>query len=414
MQPANQALMHSSAMEPMLPPSGGRFEGRALALHRESAALAASAHPLTRGALADLLRVVNSFYSNLIEGVRTTPAEIEAAMRADYSHDPGRAAIQRLAAAHVRVEKMIGDELARAPDTAITSQAFLLRVHEGLYSQVPATERIVRSPAGREAVVSPGELRVDDVSIGRHHAPPPAALPELLNRFHNAYRPDGLSEIMQVVAFAASHHRLAWIHPFLDGNGRVTRLMTVAYARRIGLDADGLWSIARGFAHYQKDYYAALAVADETRRSDLDGRGALSLAGLEAWCDFVVRVSMDQIDYMRSLVRPDSLADRLRGYAAYRSTAKAEVAGGGFWRPEAGDLLAALVIRGSMPRGEALRYLPGKERTARGALSALIRDGMLTSSSHRADVRLAFPPHATSILFPDLVAVTPFEHLERH
>jgi Fic family protein len=389
----------------MLPPTGGRFESRALTLHRESAALAASAHPITRAALADLLRVVNSFYSNLIEGVRTTPAEIEAAIREDYSHDPGRAALQRLAAAHVRVEKMIGDELARTPDTAITSRAFLLSLHEGLYSEVPAAERIVRSPTGREAVVSPGELRVHEVKVGRHRAPPPAVLPELLSRFHDAYRPEGLSQIMQVVAFAASHHRLAWIHPFLDGNGRVTRLMTVAYARRISLDADGLWSIARGFARYQKDYYAALAVADETRRSDLDGRGALSLAGLEAWCDFVVRVSLDQIEYMRSLVRPDTLADRLRGYAAYRSTAEPEVAGGGSWRPEAGDLLAALVTRGSMPRGEALRYLPGKERTARGALSALVRDGMLASTSHRADVRLAFPQQATSMLFPDLVAV---------
>lgn len=105
---------------------------------------------------------------------------------------------------------------------------------------------------------------------------PPDVLPAFLTRFDEAYRPEGLSEIMQVVAFAASHHRFSWIHPFLDGNGRVTRLMTVAYARRIGLDAGGLWSIARGFARFHKEYYAALAIADEHRRSDFDGRGALS------------------------------------------------------------------------------------------------------------------------------------------
>ena len=90
-------------MEPVLPPSGGRFEAAAIALHREAAALAASAHPVTLAALARLVRVVNAYYSNLIEGVRTTPVEIERAMRADYAHDPGRAAVQRLAAAHVRV-----------------------------------------------------------------------------------------------------------------------------------------------------------------------------------------------------------------------------------------------------------------------------------------------------------------------
>jgi len=70
-------------MEPMLPPAGGHFESVALELHREAAALAATAHPVTRQALAELLRVVNSFYSNLIEGDHTTPAEIEAAMHAD-------------------------------------------------------------------------------------------------------------------------------------------------------------------------------------------------------------------------------------------------------------------------------------------------------------------------------------------
>jgi len=389
----------------MLPPSGGHFEGRALTLHREASALAASTHPITRAALAELLRIVNSYYSNLIEGVRTSPAEIEAGMREDYSHDPGRAGIQRLAAAHVRVEVQIGEELTQNPNTAVTSPGFLASLHHGLYLDVPESERTVRSTKGREVLVRPGELRNDEVTVGAHLAPPPEVLPALLARFDEAYRPEGLSEIMQVVAFAASHHRLAWIHPFLDGNGRVTRLMTVAYARRIGLDAGGLWSIARGFARFQKEYYAALAVADEPRRSDVDGRGALSLIGLEAWCDFVVRVSIDQIEYMRSLVRPETLAERLRGYAAYRSAAEPDVAGGGSWRSEAGELLAALVTRGAMPRAEALRFMPGKERTARNALSSLLRDGILKSNSSRADVRLAFPERAVAILFPDLVTL---------
>jgi Fic family protein len=392
-------------MEPVLPPSGSRFEAAAVALHREAAALAASAHPVTLAALARLVRVVNAYYSNLIEGVRTTPVEIERAMRADYAHDPRRAAVQRLAAAHVRIEAAIGADLAARPSTPVTSPEFVRGLHRHLYEDVPAAERVVRSPAGREAVVAPGELRTENVSVGSHLAPPPSALPGLLARFDEAYRPDALSEVTRVVAFAASHHRLAWIHPFLDGNGRVTRLFSVAYARRIGLDAGGLWSIARGFARHRAEYYAMLARADEPRRSDFDECGALSLAGLEAWCDFVVRVALDQIAYMRSLLVPDTLADRLRGYAAYRSAASPDVSGGGAWRSEAGELLAALVWRGEMPRGEALRYLPGRERTARAALSALLRDGIVVSDSHRAPVRLAFPPEAAAVLFPDLAAL---------
>ena len=233
--------------------------------------------------------------------------------------------------------------------------------------------------------------------------PPFADVPRLLERFHEAYRPEAQREVERVIAYAASHHRLAWIHPFLDGNGRVARLLTTVYARKIGLGAAGLWSVARGFARYQKEYYASLADADAPRRSDLDGRGTLSLAGLESWCDFVMRVALDQIGYMRSLVAPDKLADRLRGYAAYRSKVDPEVAGGGYWRAEAGDLLAALVLLGEMPRSDAMRYLPGKERTSRAALSVLLRDGILEATSHRGPIRLAFPEHAAKVIFPDLI-----------
>jgi len=391
----------------MLPPAGGNFDAMAMRLHREAAALGASAHPVTLVALARLVRVLNSYYSNLIEGVKTSPAEIEAAMRADYSHDPRRAASQRLAAAHVRVEEAVTTELNANPGITVTSADFLRRLHGDLYRDVPESERIVRSSTGRELIVVPGEFRKDDVTVGDHLAPPFADVPRLLERFHEAYRPEGHREVERVIAYAASHHRLAWIHPFLDGNGRVARLMTTMYARRIGLGAAGLWSVARGFARHQKEYYSTLAAADALRRSDLDGRGSLSLAGLESWCDFVVRVALDQIGYMRSLVAPDTLADRLRGYAAYRSKVDPEVAGGGTWRAEAGDLLAALVLLGEMPRSDAMRYLPGKERTSRAALSVLLRDRVLESNSHRAPVRLAFPEHVARLVFPNLIAMSP-------
>ncbi|MGI8619053.1 MAG: Fic family protein [Gemmatimonadaceae bacterium] len=397
--------MHPSAMEPLLPPDGGKFESVAVLLHKEAGALAASAHPATRAALARLVRIVNSFYSNLIEDIRTTPAEIAAAMQSDYSHDPRRAALQRLAAAHVRVEEAVDSELAARPDAPVTTPDFIRRLHRDLYAHVPDSERIVRSPRGRESVVEPGELRTEDVTVGRHIPPGAGSLPALLAHFHEAYRPEGLSEVRRVVAFAASHHRLAWIHPFLDGNGRVSRLLTTAYARRIGLDSNGLWSIARGFARYRSEYYGALANADEPRGSALDGRGSLSLAGLEGWCDFVVRVAMDQIQYMRSILKPETLADRLRAYSAYRTSTDVNVKAPHAWRIESGDLLATLVSRGTLSRRDALDYFPKGERTARAALSVLLRDGMLEADSHRAGVRLAFPPQAATILFPDLMTM---------
>jgi Fic family protein len=40
------------------------------------------------------------------------------------------------------------------------------------------------------------------------------------------------------------HHRLVWIHPFLDGNGRVARLMSHAQFLSL-LGTGGVWSMAR-------------------------------------------------------------------------------------------------------------------------------------------------------------------------
>ena len=77
------------------------------------------------------------------------------------------------------------------------------------------------------------------------------------------------------MAAAAAHHRLLWIHPFLDGNGRVARLMSYAMLLET-LDTNGIWSIARGLARNVADYKAYLADCEMRRRNDLDGRENLS------------------------------------------------------------------------------------------------------------------------------------------
>jgi len=55
------------------------------------------------------------------------------------------------------------------------------------------------------------------------------------------------------LAAAAAHHRLLWIHPFLDGNGRVARLMSHAMLLE-ALDTGAVWSVARGLARKVADY----------------------------------------------------------------------------------------------------------------------------------------------------------------
>ena len=109
-----------------------------------------------------------------------------------------------------------------------------------------------------------------NVQVGRHVPASPGAVPRFLDRFEAVYGTLGTTD--SILASAAAHHRLLWIHPFLDGNGRMARLMSHAMLRDV-LDTGGVWSIARGLARNVADYKARLATCDRPRRNDLDGRG---------------------------------------------------------------------------------------------------------------------------------------------
>jgi Fic family protein len=157
----------------------------------------------------------------------------------------------------------------------------------------------------------PGELRTGTVQVGRHIPPDPEALPRFMNRFAAAYDRRRLSKVRQIVALGAAHHRLLWIHPFYDGNGRFTRLMFHASLQRCGVGSS-LWSVARGLARNVKEYKALLMAADEPRRGDLDGRGVLSTQALIKFCEFFLTICIDQIDFMASLLEPSDLLRRMR------------------------------------------------------------------------------------------------------
>jgi Fic family protein len=208
-----------------------------------------------------VVRSMNCYYSNLIEGHNTHPIDIERALAGDYSQDTEKRNLQKEAKAHIATQRWI-DEGALLP-------ADLLWVEE------PGT--------GRREPVVPGELRHSDVRVGQHIAISPGAVPRFLQRWEGAYARLGKSET--VLQAAAAHHRLLWIHPFSDGNGRVARLISYAMLLE-ALNSGGIWSIARGLARKQDEYKAHLASCDLQRRNDLDGRGNLGEEELASFTAF--------------------------------------------------------------------------------------------------------------------------------
>lgn len=355
-----------------------------------SAGFRRSLPPGVMKALADLVRAMNCYYSNLIEGHDTHPVDIERAMRNDYSADPKKRNLQLEAKAHVTVQRWI-DEGGLA-GRAMAAEP-ICEVHRRFGELLPPDLLRVENPDTGEILdVVPGELRRRDVKVGTHVPVSPGAVPRFLRRFEEVYARLGRSET--ILAAAAAHHRLLWIHPFLDGNGRVARLMSHAVLLQT-LDTGGVWSVARGLARSQATYKSQLMACDATRRNDLDGRGALSEEALAAFTAFFLETCLDQVRFMESLVQPDRLRDRILIWAEEEARADALPA-------KAGKVLEAVLYRGELPRGDVPALLNTGERNARRAVSALAERGVLVSESTRAPLFLAFPAALASRWMPGL------------
>jgi Fic family protein len=349
-----------------------------------------SLSPGIRVALATLVRAMNCYYSNLIEGHDTHPIDIERALKSDYSADPAKRDLQLEALAHISVQSWIDE--GHLAGRAVT-QAGLREVHRRFCEKLPDDMLWVEEPTTHERTrVVPGELRRQDVQVGRHVAVSPGALPRFFARFEMVYGRLGRTDA--ILATAAAHHRLLWIHPFTDGNGRVARLMSHAMFLD-SLDTGGVWSVARGLARNVERYKMHLAACDLPRRNDLDGRGNLSEEELAAFTRFFLETAIDQVDFMEGLVQPDRLRARILLWAEEEVRLEA-------LPPRAGNLLEALLYRGALPRAEVADILGVTARHARRIVAALGERGVLSSEGVRAPLTLAFPAALAGRWMPGL------------
>ncbi|MBC8082830.1 MAG: Fic family protein [Hymenobacter sp.] len=369
----------------------------ALQIVEAAARLSGSLHPVTAAAIADFLRPANSYYSNLIEGHDTHPLDIARALQEDYSADSRNWSLQLEARAHIAVHARLPELLAEAGGNPYT-EAFWRALHRAFYAHLPDEFRWTTTVEGNRLEVLPGKLRTTEVQVGRHVAPAAEALPTFLHRLEDGYQPrfehDRLARVVQV---AAAHHRLAWLHPFLDGNGRVMRLFSDAAFRAEGLDAGGLWSMSRGLARSETAYKLALAAADAQRESDYDGRGNLSERQLVAFCTFFLEVALDQIQYMAGVLGIDDMLSRLRGLVQLLVLKRK-------WRPETYYVLEAVFLKGSIPRREVERLTGLSDRTAKALATQLLQAGLLATNTadHLASYRAAYPIGFAPALFPGL------------
>lgn len=383
-------MPEASKLEPLLE--------RASELVHAATALGAVAAPAAQSELRALLRSMNSYYSNRIEGEHTRPSDIERALQKDFSSNAELARKQRLAVAHIQTERQCEDALdamvsvGKAATPWLYSAEALTWLHRQMFSGLDEQDLALADGS----VMIPGELRTRPVAVGRHEAPAHAALGLFVERWSQVYGQVRKGEA-SIVAAAASHHRLLWVHPFLDGNGRVARLHTHLLLHSMGL-SKGLWSPLRGFARTEDRYKALLQAADEHRRGDLDGRGNLTQGGLIGWIDYTLDVCIDQVEFMARQLDIQGMSDRIAAALAFdETTLKSGV------RREALIALHYLfATQKELGRADFKTMTGLGDRVATSLLSALLRRGFLRSDTPYGNLRFAVPRHALRFYFPAL------------
>lgn len=247
---------HPGQAEPYLPPVAGELLDLATEVCNQG-------HALTNK-LSETLRETryletlqsNSQHSNLLED--------------ETSHEYLKA--------HVQAELGL-DKVGTVAASALGVEA-LRSMHQELYTHVIGT------------VVQPGVWRTQNVQVQRHIAPAWESLPRFFERTDQVYLQPWRSSAELLIATAAAHHRLLWLHPFRDGNGRSMRLQSQLALRPFG---SKFWSLSAGLWRRRDEYFNQLAAADSHRCGDLDGRGNLSQKHLVEWCLFFVSVCGDEI-----------------------------------------------------------------------------------------------------------------------
>lgn len=371
-----------------------------LTIRTEASELGRGLHPDSAAELRAMVRIMNSYYSNLIEGHNTRPRDIEAALKGAEIDEANRP-LAAEAAAHVRVQEWIDLEADAGRLAEPTSEAFIVELHQRFYEAMPVEFRFMQA-GERRVEITPGGYRDEQVEVGRHLPPAADRIKAFMAHFAMRYRGLTSGATGKILSIPAAHHRLNYIHPFLDGNGRVSRLMSHAMIRCAGIGGHGLWSVSRGLARGLEDrgeYKLRMDAADMPRQGERDGRGNLSMGALQSFTAWFLTVMLDQLRFSRTMLDLDALRPR---YLSLVRDLSAD-------DKRAQKLVDHVLRHGEMARGDAAMVLQVSPRTAQTVVKAAQTSGFITSDGPKTPVRIAFPLDYRERLFPNLFSTEPLE-----
>lgn len=363
---------------------------------RLSASLGRGLHPKVADAIGEFMINVNSYYTNAMEGNPSKLKDIEDALNNNLSPDKTLRNYQLEHLAHILTQKRMLERLANEKDLEICSKDFLCWLHNEFYSRLPKEMHFAQTHGGKKIPVYPGQLRNVPADVG-HHLPPDTLdkVEHNLAMFQEAYTLKKISGAKRFLAFASSHHRLLWIHPFRDGNGRVARLFTIAFEYELGINPKGLWTVTRAFARNRSEYDKHLMLADQQRMNDYDGRGPLSEDNLFSFCKYFLKECLDQLNFMDESLDLNNFEKR---YKKYLITLEADKT----ISKNAVKVLEELLYKGELPRGEVQNICGVKRRRATEIIKELLNSNLVTSSSAHGRLQFHLTRGLAITLFPKL------------
>lgn len=367
----------------------------------EAAKLEGSHTPQILQAVKNLLYTVNSYYSNKIESEGTHIVDIERAMQQDYSKDTKKRNLQILSLAHIKVQKECEAYFANKPKGSAYDKEFIKGIHKSFYSKEGMEPFLHLTHENMQEHVTPGEIRKRAVKVGNHLAPDFSELDSLLNEFEHLYNKSlGLNDATKLIYILSSHHRLMWIHPFLDGNGRTARLALDGALAGMKMSGYGLWNISRGLARNSDLYKENLRHADMVKQGEYDGKGALSSKALFVYVEFMLDMALDQVQYMNTHLKLNALSSKMELYVQRVNDGLLGL------KPlpkHSEKIFRYLLLSGECVRGKIPEIIGMKERTASRVIAELLQRKFIESDSKAGPIRLKIGASMASYLFPMLV-----------
>lgn len=190
-----------------------------------------------------------------------------------------------------------------APQTPPIRVSDILRMHELLTQGSDETNNV------------PGQLRTHSVIVGTkelggvHRGAPPRDLPKLVQGFVDFINSRKLAEEHPVVRALLAHFFLITIHPFGDGNGRVSRLVEAGILFQGDYSVLGFYGLSNYFYRNGDEYKRLLQWSRRLRPFDLSEFTAFGLKGFAAELEGIntfIKTKLNRVIYRDMLLRAQS------------------------------------------------------------------------------------------------------------